>query len=169
MPGFSLWMMPPAPIADRFRTLIAQLSRRLGTPAFEPHLTLTGLEAASEAAALETVRPLARRLAPLPIRLTDIGATTAYYRCLFIHAERTSTLTLAYQSACHALGQPPGDFMPHLSLIYGALNTADKERVIADLGRRFDDRFTVERLALYTTAGPPPEWRRVAEFVLMGT
>ncbi|MFP5348933.1 MAG: hypothetical protein ACLGHO_03730, partial [Gammaproteobacteria bacterium] len=42
MPGFSLWMMPPPAIGDRFRALIAELSRRSGTPAFEPHLTLAG-------------------------------------------------------------------------------------------------------------------------------
>lgn len=170
MPGFSLWMLPPADVGDRFRSLIADLSRRTGTPAFEPHLTLAGgIDAATERAAAARVAPLAARLPPLPIRLTEVGTTGEYYRCLFIHAERTPLLQRAHHEACAVLAQEPGDFMPHLSLIYGEIGAADKARIITDIGTRFDLAFTVERLALYSTAGPPPAWRRVAALALTGT
>ena len=170
MPGFSLWMLPPADVGDRFRSLIADLSRRMGTPAFEPHLTLAGgIDAPTERTAAARVAPLAACLPPLPIRLMDVGTTGDYYRCLFIHAERTPLLQRAYHEACDVLALAPGDFMPHLSLIYGDLGAADKARIVADIGARFDLTFTVERLALYSTAGPPPAWRRVAELALIGT
>lgn len=163
-------MLPPADVIDRFRSLIVDLSRRTGTPAFEPHLTLAGgIDAPTERAAVARVAPLAARLPPLPIRLTDVGTTGEYYRCLFIHAERTPRLERAYREACDVLEQAPGDFMPHLSLIYGELGAADKARIIADIGARFDLAFTVERLALYSAAGPPPGWRRIAELALTGT
>ena len=166
MPGFSLWMMPPPAVRDRFRTLIADLARRVDTPPFEPHLTLAGVDAATEAAAVRPVAELAARLAPLPIRLTEIGTTAEYFRCLFVRAERTPALDQAYRAACRALGQAPGGFMPHLSLIYGELTPVVKERLIAEIGHRFNTTFTVERLALYDTAGPPPDWRCVADFRL---
>lgn len=170
MPGFSLWMLPPADVGDRFRSLIADLSRRTGTPAFEPHLTLAGgIDAATDNAAAARVAPLAARLPPLPIRLTEVGTTGEYYRCLFIHAERTPLLQRAHHEACAVLAQEPGDFMPHLSLIYGEIGAADKARIITDIGTRFDLAFTVERLALYSTAGPPSAWRRVAALALTGT
>lgn len=168
MPGFSLWMMPPPAIGERFRALIADLSRRSGTPAFEPHLTLAGVEAPTEAAACSRVAPLAAALAPLPVRLTDIGMTADYFRCLFIRAALTPALTQAYRSACAALDQTPAEFMPHLSLIYGELAPAAKAEIAAALGGRFDIEFTVERLALYTTTGAPPDWRCVCEFQLGG-
>lgn len=165
MPGFSLWMMPPPAVRERFLTLIAELSRRVDTPPFEPHLTLAGIEAATEAA-IRPVAELAARLAPLPVRLTEIGTTSEYFRCLFVRAEHTLALDRAYHTACRALGQAPGEFMPHLSLIYGELTPAVKERLIAEIGNRFDTAFTVERVALYDTAGPPPGWRCVADFRL---
>ncbi len=167
MTGFSLWMLPPPDVAERFRALIRELSRRMGTPPFEPHLTLLGgIEDASAAA---RVAPLAARLPPLPIRLTEIGTTAEYFRCVFIHAERTPLLQRAHQQACDMLGQAPGEFTPHLSLIYGKLHATEQARAIAGIGARFDTAFTVERLALYSTAGPPPAWRRVAELGLTGT
>ena len=167
MSGFSLWLMPPPAVRDRFCPLIAELSRRLGTPAFEPHLTL--VPSTVEADLMARVASLAAGLAPLPVHLTEIGMVSDYFRCLFVRAELTPPLQRAYHAACGALGQPPGDFMPHLSLVYGDLAPADKGRVVADIGRRFDLHFIVERVALYTTAGPPPAWRCVADFALTGT
>lgn len=168
MPGFSLWMMPPPAIGDRFRALIAELSRRSGTPAFEPHLTLAGVEAPTVAAACARAAPLAAALARIPVRLSEIGMTDEYFRCLFIRAALTPPLTHAYHIACATLDQTPGAFMPHLSLIYGELAPAAKNEIAASLGGRFELEFTVERLALYTTAGPPPDWRCVCDFRLTG-
>lgn len=168
MPGFSLWMMPPLAVRERLRALIEDLSRRAGTPPFEPHLTLCGVDNTAEGTAIARVQPLATRLAPLPIRLTEIGTTAEYYRCLFARAEPTPVLAAAYHEACHALSQAPGDFMPHVSLVYGDLSATDKERLIAVVGRRVEASFTISRLALYDTVGSPPEWRCVADFPLRG-
>ena len=161
-------MMPPPAVGDRFRALIAELSRRSGTPPFEPHLTLTGIEAPTAAAACARVTPLAATLAPLPVRLTEIGMTAEYFRCLFIRAAPSPALLHAYRSACAALGRPPAEFMPHLSLIYGELAPAAKNEIAAGLGGRFELEFTIERLALYTTFGLPPDWRCVGDFRLAG-
>lgn len=166
MPRLSLWMMPPPAVRARFHALIAELSRRVGTPPFEPHLTLSGIDAATETAAIRPIAALAARLPPLAIRLTDVGTTPAYFRCVFVRAEHTPVLDRAYHAARRALGQAPGEFMPHLSLIYGELTPATKERLIAEIGNRFDTTFIVERLALYDTAGPPPTWRCIADFRL---
>lgn len=161
-------MIPPPAVGDRFRALIAELSRRSGTPAFEPHLTLAGVEAPTVATACARVAPLAATLAPIPVRLNEIGMTAEYFRCLFIRAALTPALLHAYRNACAALDQPPAEFMPHLSLIYGELAPAMKTEIAANLSGRFELEFTVERVALYTTAGPPPDWRCVCDFRLTG-
>ena len=168
MPGFSLWMMPPPAVRERLRALIEDLSRRAGTPPFEPHLTLCGVDDTVEAAAIARVQPLATRLAPVPIRLTEIGATAEYYRCLFVRAELTPVLAAAYREACRAQSKTPSDFMPHVSLVYGDLSATDKERLIATIGRRVEMSFTISRLALYDPVGAPPEWRCVADLPLRG-
>lgn len=149
----------------RFAELITRLSARLGTPVFEPHITLAGI-AATEADGLERGAHLARALAPITVTLTDIAYSTEYFRCLYVRALPDQALAEAYRRACATFGITPGEFMPHLSLVYGNVAAADKERIIAEIGRRLDIQFTVERLALYLPEGRPETWRRVGDFPL---
>lgn len=167
---YSLWLMPPPAVRTRFAALIASLSERLGTPRFEPHLTLTGGVYADDVEPLARVAALAARRPPVRVRLTAADYTEAYFRCLFVRAELTSDLLALQRAAAEALGQPPdAQFMPHLSLVYGDLDTARKEAILDDIGRRFDVEFVADRLALYAPEGAPPLWRSLAEFPLGGS
>jgi len=167
---YSLWLMPPAPVRGRFADLIAHLSERLGTPRFEPHLTLSGGVFASPADPLARVADLAGRHPPVPVRLTHAEYTDAYFRCLYVRAALTPTLHALQCAAAEALGQQPDrDFMPHLSLVYGRLGPERKEHILDAIGRRFDLDFLADRLALYAPEGEPAAWRPVAEFVLSGS
>lgn len=167
---YSLWLMPPTAVHAHFAALIASLSERLGTPRFEPHLTLAGGVFASPADALTRVAGLAARRPPVPVRLTQAGYTDAYFRCLFVHAELSPELHALERAAADALGQPvDADFMPHLSLVYGHLERERKEAILGEIGRRFDIEFETDRLALYAPEGEPAEWRSVGEFRLSGS
>lgn len=168
-PRFFLWLMPPAAVRDRFARLIDVLSRRLGTAQFEPHITLSGSPDAGEAEAVSRATTLAARLAPVPVRLVDVGYSDAYFRCLYVRAERSPELLAAHRTACAHLGRPPDDdFMPHLSLVYGNLSETEKEKIIEEIGRRFDTTFLSDRIALCLPAGPPDGWRLVGPFTLAG-
>ena len=168
MSSLSLWLMPPPAVRTRCGALIARLAQRLGTPVFAPHLTLAGTTL-EEAEATTRVRALARQLAPLTIRLGRLQATDAYFRCLYARADLSPALRHAYTTACTALNQTPGDFLPHLSLVYGDLAAETKKSVIAELGGRLDLTFIVDRVALYDPTGSPSAWRRVADVALTGT
>lgn len=168
MSSLSLWLMPPPAVRASCQALIARLAQRLGTPVFEPHLTLAGTTL-EEAEAVARLRALAQQLPPLPIRLGELQSTDAYFRCLYARADLTPALRHAYDTACRRLDQAPADFLPHLSLVYGDLDVDTKNRLIAELGGRLDLQFTVERLALYDPAGSPSAWRRVADVALTGT
>src|SRR5690606_30965655 len=136
-PRYSLWLMPPAAVYDRFARLIDALSRRFGTPRFAPHITLasTGAELAGDAPARAAA--LAAELAPVPVRLLDVAHTDDYFRSLFVRAQRTPALLAAHRLAAARLGtEPAEDFMPHLSLLYGELPRDTKERLIEEIGRR---------------------------------
>lgn len=167
---YSLWLMPPTPVRDRFAALIERLSERLGTPRFEPHLTLSSGEFASSADALTRVAGLAARRPPVRVQLTRADYTDAYFRCLFVRAELTPELLALQQAAAEALGQKPdADFMPHLSVVYGHLDRERKETILAEIGHRFDVDFVADRLAFYAPVGEPAAWRPVGEFGLSGS
>jgi len=168
-PRYSLWLMPPAPVYDRFARLIDALSRRFGTPRFAPHITLasTGAELAGDAPARAAA--LAAELAPVPVRLLDVAHTDDYFRSLFVRAQRTPALLAAHRLAAARLGtEPAEDFMPHLSLLYGELPRDTKERLIEEIGRRFDVDFTAAHLVLCLPAGAPQGWRTLGPFALTG-
>lgn len=159
-PHFTIWLMPPDPARARLAALIQKFSRRYGTPRFQPHITLCSTHELNETEALARTQSLAGRLAPVPVRLTEIGYADEYFRCFFIHAERTETLLAAHRAGCEAFGRAPGaDFMPHLSLIYGSLAGAEKERLIEEVGRRVDTSFVAENIVLCAPGGPPQGWR----------
>lgn len=167
--ALALWLMPPLPLRERFAELIDALSRRLGTPRFEPHITLAAPSVTTETDAISRVKQLAARLAPVPIHLIGAGHTDAYFRCLYLRAEKAAPLLAAHRLACHELDQPvETDFMPHLSLVYGTIETPLKEKIIQEIAGRFPEHFAADRLCLCVIAGSPADWRLIGPFQLTG-
>lgn len=169
VPRYSLWLLPPEPMRAHLGALIQRLSERFRTPAFEPHLTLAGTAAEHDEDVTRRVEKFAASQTPIPVLLTDIAYTDEYFRCLYLRAAPNPALAAAHRRAAAALGSAADDFMPHLSLVYGLLTGADKERLVVELGRVWDISFTVGRLAVYAVDGRPDAWRRVTEFVLRGS
>lgn len=166
---YSLWLMPPPNAGEHFARLIERLSRRLGTPCFIPHITFCSTSDIDEPAAVARARAAAKQLAPVPVHLTEIGIGDSYFRCVYVLAERTEALLAAYRTACAHFGvEPAADYLPHLSLVYGDLARADRERLADEVGRRFDIRFTADRIALCAPAGPPQNWRLLGPYTLEG-
>lgn len=169
MKTYSLWLKPAPAAADRFTELINELSRRLGTPRFAPHLTLSGTSAITEAEAVSRAERLAAQLAPVPIHLAGADHTDAYFRCLFLRAEKTPRLLAAHRVASTQMQQTiDADFMPHLSLVYGTVAASVKEKIIEEIDGRFPQDFLADSVSLCTIAGSPAEWRPLGPLFLTG-
>lgn len=169
MNAYSLWLRPAAAAAARFAELIDTWAHRLGTPRFEPHITFGTVAATTDAEAAARTRQLAARLGPVPIHLVGAGHTDAYFRCLYLRAEKTPQLLAAYRQACAELEQPvAADFMPHVSLVYGTLATSLKEKIVAEIDGTFPKNFFADGISLCVTAGSPDDWRSLGPFSLNG-
>ena len=57
-------------------------------------------------------------------------------------------------------------FFPHLSLVYGELDSAAKEELAGPLAPRRGERWRVDELQVVRTDGEPGEWRLLAGFPL---
>src|SRR5262245_60182005 len=77
--GVSLWLSPTGDPA--LARLVDELSARLGTPRFPPHLTLLGGLGAAEPEAEERAARLAAGLRPLGLALGGVGGEPSFYRC----------------------------------------------------------------------------------------
>jgi len=166
-PRLSLWLVPTGAAHERAARLIRELSDRLGTPRFEPHLTLLGGLGRARADAERQAALAAGRLRPFTVRLTRVGQRAEYFRSLFVEAARTPELLEARAVAEEAFGAPRGAaFAPHLSLLYSRLSRPQKEPLLAEVGREWHAEFRAEALHLFSTAGDPPHWHAVARFPL---
>jgi 2'-5' RNA ligase len=160
---FTLWLLLTPEAHAWFQALIERLSARLGTPVFEPHITLLGGLTGEEEGLRQRTRALAGAIGSFEARLLEAKWLDEYYRCLFVEVALSRALLDAHETARKAFDQrlEPG-FYPHLSLVYGDLKENEKEIVADEIGRYFDESLPIEELALYDTSGAtPPTWRCV--------
>lgn len=165
--GISLWLAPEGALRERLGLLIDALARRLGSPVFEPHVTLLGGLTLEESQVRVRCRSLARRIRPLPLRLGVIEGTEDYFRALYVRVLETDDLLAAQAVAREAFGrrlEPP--FLPHLSLLYGHLSPARSEALASELKGEVPSGFLADRLEVVRTEGPPGDWRRLESLEL---
>ena len=166
--GVSLWLMPEGEARARLSALVAGLAERLGTTPFPPHVTLLpGIDAPSDGEVLAASRTLAGGLPPLAVRLVQVEGRADHFRCLFARAAADPRLVSAHTAAARAFGRPPDPaFLPHLSLVYGALGPDVKVRLAAPLRGAVELAFEARRLHVWRTEGPPGDWRELGSFGL---
>jgi len=164
--GVSLWLMPGGEAGGRLSALVDSLAERLGTTPFPPHVTLlSGIDAPSDEEVLATSRSLAGRLPPLAVRLAAVEGRAEHFRCLFARAAADAPLVSAHAAAARAFGRTPDPaFLPHLSLVYGALEPDTKRRLAAGLRGALESSFEARRLHVWRTEGRPGDWHELGSF-----
>ena len=166
--SYSLWLMPEGELLKKFSDLITQISEEYDSPKFIPHVTLLGsLTGFTKEEALAKTTEIAKSIEPFTIRLTYVTYPSSYpndyeafYRSLYILAERTGPLMEANQLARKLFrreNDPP--FNPHLSIMYGPFPPETKDQIIAQFGREFNVSFEVKDIYLWSDKGSPEDWR----------
>jgi hypothetical protein len=168
--GLSLWLVPDAAAGALLEAVIAELASRLGGPRFRAHLTLLPGLPGTEAEALVRGATLAAATPPVSLTLARVAHTPAYFRCLFLEAERTAELLGTHQRARRLFGGGPDEFRPHVSLAYGRLSTAVGEPGARALQEALRLPMTMrgERVEVWATRGDVSRWRALDGFALSG-
>ena len=167
--GLFLWLSPADTEASALSALILELSDRLGTPRFEPHLTLLPLPQGQAKAEVERrAGSLADRLAPLTLPLRGLLGEPDFYRALYAAVEPTPALLSARAEARALFPSPDAPWRPHLSLAYGRLDAPVQAALSVELWPRLPAEVTARHLDLIRTDGPPRAWRRLRRFDLGG-
>jgi hypothetical protein len=168
--GVSLWLMPEGEAQERLSALVAQLARRLSTPAFPPHVTLLpGIVGPPEEDVLARTRALAAALRPLEARLSAVEGRDEPFRCLFARVAFDEPLRALHAAAARAFDREPDPaFLAHLSLVYGTLPASTKRRVAAEVAPLVPGTFRARRLHAWRTEGPVRAWREIGAFDLPG-
>lgn len=164
--GLSLWLVPEGAAAARLTGCIEGLAHARGTPGFAPHVTLLGGVLRPEPDVRRACAALARTLRPLSIRLGPVEARDDYFRRVFVRVAETGPLRRARAAAGRTLGVVDGDFMPHLSLVYGKLAGARMAAALREASAVSGRAFVARRLELWRTVGEVRQWRRAAGWPL---
>jgi 2'-5' RNA ligase len=165
--SYAVWLMPSGQLYDRLARVIFELSRKYGTPAFEPHVTLLAHIPGTEDTVASRCEQLANRIEPYVVRLTRLDRLNEYYRCLFVRVLETPAVVEANSEACQVFEvQKAQPYMPHLSLLYGDFSEVTKNEIVEGLRESWDLEFSVDRFHLIDGRGGPTDWRRVKEFAL---
>ena len=163
--AWSLWLVPEGELYQRLADTITRLADEYGAPCFEPHVTLAGVLAGTEAELRERSARLAEAMVPCPIELASPDYTNTYFQCLFLRVEPTVELLEAHRQARAIFSmETEPEYRPHISLMYGEYPEDLKRGIITGLGDELQGAFTAAQFHLYDTGGSPPSWQRVDTF-----
>lgn len=157
-----VWLVPSSASYACFQSLISALARRYDGPSFEPHLTLGRIKGHSLP---DTMRPTG------PIVLEPLGIFTSelFTKTLFVRFASTRALG----SLRLSLGLEPGEYDPHLSLLYCKLAPGEGGQLAASLQLptskvHFDQLWLVRCPDPTSNRAEVEEWERLAARPLSG-
>lgn len=166
--GISIWLSPAEEEAGSLRRLIHDLARDLGTPAFEPHVTLLpGLPGSPETIVRTAGQLLTADLEAVRVALGSPRAGRPPFRFLYLPMVLTFRLVHAHAVTRQAFA--PADetpFEPHLSLVYGHLGDDEGRRLASEIAPRVPSEAQLATLEVVRTEGPVAAWQSLARFPL---
>ncbi len=158
---FALWLKPENEVYDALKRIIDSLSDTYGAPRFDPHITVAGNITKPAEAVEKTVLEVAAQSEPMTLYLTETDYRDTLYQSLFIHTASNDALLALRERCLSGLRLEHKPYMPHISLLYKKLETAEKDRIIEQVGSRFDFVFSPDKLYMMRTTGPPDQWEEV--------
>lgn len=164
---FSIWIIPPKGIKDKYSDIINKLSQKYKSPSFIPHITLLPILQGNFENIKDRIEKLVLGTKPFKIRLNTISHTDSYYKSLFINVTKSNRLDSLfetfYKSFKKVLVNVDENYMPHLSLMYGNFPEITKTEIIKKLkNANFKEEFIVDRLFLVSIK--LEEWKVIKNF-----
>lgn len=154
--------MPEGAPRERLAGLIDRLADRHRSERFPPHLTLLAGVPGPRRDVLSRAATAAARLAPLELQLGGVDGRDEHFRCLFARVTPSAPLLATHEAAARAFGREREPaYLPHLSLLYGALPAEEKQRLAREIDCEVDLLFQARSLHVWRTEGPVAEWCEV--------
>lgn len=166
---YHLWLKPNGAVRGLLVQTIQKLADELGSPVFEPHVTLLANLIGTEEEHIQRSRIAAQQLQSFEVMLIDPAHDTTYFQCLFLRIEQTPSLMNAHTVARRVFEKPAEIYMPHLSLAYGLYAESLKRNIICDLPSDLRTSFEVTALSLLKAESDDPrDWHQIGSYPFAG-
>lgn len=161
----SIWLIPEPSAGKSLSASLKSLSRELGSPLFEPHMTLLGDIGGDPEATLKACSGLTRGLAPPSGRVSGADGEESLFTSLFLTVEVPRAIVELRDAVAAALGQdPPASFRPHISLAYATIPEARRRKLASALADQYRNmRFRFSRISIMSASQTTPvaQWREI--------
>lgn len=179
-PQYSIWWVPDNPLRSELQEVINNLglefgADKYGAETFVPHITVVpdiipgrhvgGGIKDLVVAVEEWVKTLKQSV---EFELAEVAKLDSFFQCVFLRALKNE-LMLETVSQARQRFRPDllgSDFMPHLSILYGDHPQDIRDQAIARAKKLLSlpQRFTGDKISLWTSGIPAKEWQMVAEY-----
>ncbi|KAI8851166.1 2',3'-cyclic-nucleotide 3'-phosphodiesterase [Chytridium lagenaria] len=174
-PGFSFWIGPPAgsKLDQNLVDIVNVYSNRLGTPKWQPHITLLGQITESYNEVEAKLTKLCKTVKPFKVHLTDIVIKDQFFQCIMAKVEETNEIMELNARVADVFPRPQAVYWPHLSLVYGDLTNETKASVQAEIRESetchiIGAEVEICTIEVWCTEGPVKSWYKMGEIRLEG-
>ena len=166
--GYHVFFEPSGDANKQLASIIHELSAEYGGPLFQPHVTLLAMiPETDEDLLLEKAKRLANKIASFTITFGQLCAEDRYFRTLYLKADLNEELLKSRALVLEEFGmEEVGEYMPHLSLLYGNYDSARKVATIESHQSLLPLSFQVSEITLWKTPGDASTWKKVSTFPL---
>jgi hypothetical protein len=166
-PIHSIWLMPAPQDGEILATIVADLSRRFGTPLFTPHLTVKGDTDMTLPTLAPEVAQAAGAVAAFSEAVAGIETSETFFRSFYARFAIAPALAALKQRLD---GQAQDAFIPHVSLLYGPVEASAKAAAATEISARLAGRaIRFDRLCVVTSGQDVPidQWH-IVETAMLG-
>ena len=141
----SFWLLPQPQDRAYLQNVMAPLATRYNAPSFSPHLTVARLQVPDQ------FQPFLAKLISVPPTLSlatqGLAHSPEFFRTVYIRTALETHLVALRQSLYRLWpDNPVKPFLPHISLIYKNLESAERQAIIRSLNVK--KRFIFDTLAV---------------------
>ncbi len=160
----SFWLLPQPDDRAYLQNVMAPLATRYNAPSFSPHLTVARLQVPYPFQAL--LDKLVAMPPTLSLATHSLDHSPEFFRAVYIRTALETHLVTLRQSLYRLWpDNPVKPFLPHISLIYQNLGSAERQAIIHSLNIK--KKFVFDTLAIVCpqTQG---EWTAVDTWQIIG-
>ena len=160
---YSLWLSPQGSSRDLLSKNITDISQRLSSAIFDPHITLCSPVKGDKKEFQEKLQQLVSTFSAIPVRLQKFSFAHEFFRCLYIDvAKSPELLTLRKKSLDIFKLHTALPYEPHISLAYKNPDEFDADLLCRELDTTLLSPMTFNRIAMMDTSGQIHQWHEVA-------
>ncbi|MBI5697089.1 MAG: hypothetical protein HZC29_00995 [Thaumarchaeota archaeon] len=152
---YSIWLEPSQKDTVYLNKIISDLAKKYGAPRFSAHLTVySGVSGLNQAKSAVN----SCRLAKFQVKTSAIRHSDYLWKTIFVNIKKDTNLRTV-NSILQKNLKLDYEFKPHVSLIYKALDTATKRKIIKNL--KIKKSLTFDKITITRSSKNVHTWKKL--------